>query len=536
MIRAILRAQWLSMRLRLDSRRRGAIFSVITAVIWYGFWAAMGFMAYGFLSSAEAAPIMHRALPSGLMFVCLYWQLAPIVSASLGASLDLKKLLVYPIPHRMLFTIEVLLRITTCAEMLLILTGALAGLLRNPAYSGRAAAPRMILAFALFAGFNLLLSAGLRNLLERLLTHKRLREVFMLVMVLVAALPQLIFMLKVPIGPWWRNAVEAAAFWPWTETAHVVLGMRTLNAAVILLVWTAAAFAFGRWQFERSLHFDAQSTGAVVAPSKPSRRSVLELFYRLPSLVLRDPVAGMVEKELRALSRTPRFRTVFIMGFSFGLLVWLPIVLGRGGSSVVEENFLTVVSVYALTLLGQVSYLNAFGFDRSAVQVYFSIPVSMRKSLTAKNLAAALYILAEMILVTTVCLLVRIRIAPQKIGEAFLVTIIVGLYLLAIGNLSTVHFPRAMNPERVSQGGAGSRFQSLIFVFYPLALVPVFLAFWARYVFSSEVIFYLILAFAAVLGLVFYWIAMDSAAGAAVERREKILMELSRTEGPVAVE
>jgi hypothetical protein len=36
--------------------------------------------------------------------------------------------------------------------------------------------------------------------------------------------------------------------------------------------------------------------------------------------------------------------------------------------------------------------------------------------------------------------------------------------------------------------------------------------------------------------MVFYWIAMDSAAGAAIERREKILMELSRNEGPVATE
>ena len=33
----------------------------------------------------------------------------------------------------------------------------------------------------------------------------------------------------------------------------------------------------------------------------------------------------MVEKELRTFARSARFRTVFIMGFSFGLLVWLPV-------------------------------------------------------------------------------------------------------------------------------------------------------------------------------------------------------------------
>ena len=69
-----------------------------------------------------------------------------------------------------------------------------------------------------------------------------------------------------------------------------------------------------------------------------------------------------------------------------------------------------------------------------------------------------------------------------------------------------------------------------------MLLGPVFLAFWARYVFNSNVIFYLILTFAAVLGAVFYWIAMESAVRAATRRREKILMELSRGEGPVATE
>jgi hypothetical protein len=46
----------------------------------------------------------------------------------------------------------------------------------------------------------------------------------------------------------------------------------------------------------------------------------------------------------------------------------------------------------------------------------------------------------------------------------------------------------------------------------------------------------LILTFAAILGAAVYWIAMDSATQTAVERREKILMELSRGEGPLATE
>ena len=155
MIWAILRAQWLSMRsFRLDSRRRGAIFSIITAVVWYGFWTFLASIAYELTSSAEAAGVIRQGLPIGLMIVFLYWQVAPIVSASLGASLDLKKLLIYPIPHRKLFVIEVMLRLTMCAEMLLLLGGSMIGLLRNPFFGGIQAGPRVIAPFLLFVLFN----------------------------------------------------------------------------------------------------------------------------------------------------------------------------------------------------------------------------------------------------------------------------------------------------------------------------------------------------------------------------------------------
>ena len=56
----------------------------------------------------------------------------------------------------------------------------------------------------------------------------------------------------------------------------------------------------------------------------------MDRLYRFPSLLWRDPLAAIVEKELRSLARTPRFRMVFVMGFTFGVMVWLPMILGRG--------------------------------------------------------------------------------------------------------------------------------------------------------------------------------------------------------------
>jgi ABC-2 type transport system permease protein len=228
---------------------------------------------------------------------------------------------------------------------------------------------------------------------------------------------------------------------------------------------------------------------------------------------------------------------VFIMGFSFGLIVWLPIAFsGHGGSSMMAEHYLTIVNVYALILLGEVSYLNSFGFDRSSVQVYFSVPVRIARFFAGKNIAVVLFILIEMLAVTLAAFVLRIRLAPATVLETFVVTPIVAVYLLAIGNLSSVHFPRAMNPERISQSGVASRLQALTFVFYPVALVPVLLAFWARHIFGSELVFSVILAFATLLGVVVYRIAMDSAVRTVVQGRENILIELARSEGPLANE
>jgi ABC-2 type transport system permease protein len=306
----------------------------------------------------------------------------------------------------------------------------------------------------------------------------------------------------------------------------------------VLFAWTGAAYLFGRWQFESNLRFDAQAAQStnlsVAGMAQDSWRAKL---FRLPSLFLPDPIAAIVEKELRTLSRTPRFRLVFIMGFTFGLVVWLPMIIGRGIThSAMAENFLTLVCLYSLALLGQVTYWNAFGFDRSAVQAYFAWPVPISLALVGKNLAAAIFVLLEVMMVTAACLLLRMQPSPHKIVEAYLVTPVVAMYLMAGGNLSSVHLPRALNAERVAQGGSAGRSQAIMLLIYPMALLPVLLAYGARYAFESEMAFYVMLAFAAGLGAVVYWLALESAGGAAERRKEQIITELSRGDGPVATE
>ena len=536
MIRAIMRAQWLSMRtLRVGTRARGAVFSAFTGLVFYGFWAMLGFTADAFFSNADNAELFRIALPMALAVVMFYWQVAPVISASLGAALDLKKLIVYPIPRERLFVIEILLRLTTCVEMLLVLIGIISGLLRNPQVGNLTAAPRLVAGGLLFVVFNLLLSAGTRNLLERWLRRKRLREALMLVVVFVGITPQLLIAFKVTDTAL-SNSLPIALYWPWGAVGHILLNIQSIPSLAILVVYLAGAYGFSRRQFAKGLREDTPPSVEIHAPAKPEGSTWSDHLIRLPSRLFKDPLGAVIEKELKTLVRSPRFRLVYIMGFSFGLAVWLPMALrhSTGQDSVIRTHFLTYVSVYALVLLGQVTFWNAFGFDRTATQSWYAMPVPFARVLQAKNLTALTIVVSELVLVIAIALALPVPHPFVRIAEAIVVTLISSVYLISFGNLMSVRIPRAIDSERVTQGSSARSMNALAFFLFPVALLPIMLAYWGRYVFESEVVFFSLLGLAAALGIAVYWIALESAVKTALDRKESILEELSRSEGPVA--
>jgi ABC-2 type transport system permease protein len=540
MIAAILRAQMLSMRW---SAGRGAIFSVLTGVIWYGLWTGAAAAACVMALHASASRL-HAYLPLVFLGICGYWQIIPVLSASLGSGLDMRKLLLYPVPHGKLFLVEVLLRLTTGAEMVLVLTGGTIGLLLNPAAGGWRAAPRLAAAVAVFVLFNLLLASGVRSLLERLLTRRKVREVLSFFLLMLYVVPRV--MVQSGTRPKNLHGISAAAQalgFPWSAAARAGVpdpsGQFEWLALLSLCGWTLAALWFGRTQFERNLRYDAVAAQASTQRTGTSRwQGWKDRLYRVPSLIWRDPLAGIIEKELRSLARTPRFRMVFIMGFTFGVMVWFPMIAGRrtGHPGMASPYFLIVVCVYALTLLGQVTYWNCFGFDRSAAVFYFAAPQPLRKTLMGKNIASLFFIYLEVLVLTSVTAALQVSGGWRTVIETLVVVGVCSLYLLALGNISSVHYPRGLRPERVSQGGASGRFQGLVFLLYPLALLPVFLAYLARYAFESEAVFAIGMALAAMLGGALYGMAMESAAGTAASRREQILQELSKGDGPLVSE
>lgn len=526
--RAILWAQW---RIWLNyyprSNRLGTVLGALLAAVWYGMWLLFAFVIFKIFSEEDALAMSPNILPAGLMFVFIYWQIVPVLLASTGVSLELKKLQVYPVPNRQLFRIELLLRITASFEMFLILLGLGAGLLANPKVPFWGPP----LALIPFVVFNLATSAGTREILIRIMSRKRVREIAVLLLVSIGAIPHLLMVTGAldNVAEWLKG--PSLSVWPWSAAASLASGRFSGVHVAALLAWTGLAWIFGRLQFEKGLRFDAAESNAT-PPAAASKTGLWGRAVRWPALIFRDPLAALIEKEIRFLARAPRFRLVFTMGFTFGLVIWLPMSFGRdGGQGFLAENYLTMVSLYAMLLLGDVCFWNIFGFDRSAAQAYWVMPVRFSTVLMGKNVAALFFVFLDITIIVAVCALLRRPMTPLSVAEAYAVSIVVALYMTALGNVTSTAMPRAVNPSKAMRSGSAGRLQAMLLLLYPVAAVPALLAYGARYAFRSEAAFFAVLGVSALAGCAMYWVGLDSALENAVNKKEQILTALSQGEG-----
>jgi ABC-2 type transport system permease protein len=423
--------------------------------------------------------------------------------------------------------------------MLLLLAGFLGGL----AAAGSPHVAELTFGFTLFALFNVFLSAGVRNFIERVFHQRRLREMFLLVLACATLLPQLLLWSAKVRGTarslW--TALQGFPMWalPSAVAARISTGEGQAEHLAVMAGMVAAAGVFGYVQFRQGYRMTTVATASsAVYPWKNGRPNAGERAARLPSRILRDPIGALVEKELKYLWRSPRFRLPFFMGFTFGVIAWIPIMQQwKTMGSWMEQSAVSLISLYSFLLLGPVLFLNRFGFDRSATGFYFWLPLTLRQLLLAKNLATLVFAMTEVTLVAVVCWLVGVEVGLAEIAEAVAVSLIALLYLLSVGNYMSVRFPVASNPDRISRAGPGHGLRAAVqFLLFPLALLPLLLAFVVRYQLGNLWLFGVIVGVAGVLGLGLYlftlrWVSRLGEAG-----REQFVAHLSQGEGPIASE
>jgi ABC-2 type transport system permease protein len=507
--------------------RTSFVLSLLFSAIWYGGFAGIAVFAANFAADPANLERLRRALPIALFFAFAYWQGMPLLMASIGGMLDFKKILVYPIAERDLFRIEMLLRTTLFCEMPLVMLGIMAGIWRNPAL------PKWcILGPLLFAMFNIALGAGLRDLIARWFQKKRVRELAILALVLLAALPSWLSAQGAGASKYLAWLRDVPKFWlPWLTASEASLAENGWVPWASLTAMTVGAWAFSRWQFRKNLRFDAAAQRSSDAATGPG---ILDRFLAWPRWAFADPLGALVEKEIRFLSRTSRFRIVFTMGFTFGILIWVPMArLQSASPGWMGRNFLTVVVIYAMVLLSEVLFYNTFGFDRTAAQMYFVTPVRPSLVLIAKNIAAAFFVVAEVTAVTIACALLKMPLTASRIAEAACVSLVMMLFLMAIGNLGSTRAPRAQNPAEGWKRASTSKLSYLSILLYPLIGAPIALAYLARYAFGTELAFFAAIGAAIFIAGCFYYVSLDSSVETLEKDREKFLTLLAQTDSPV---
>lgn len=533
---AIAWAQFRTMRNHLPRTNIGAILLWCLSLLWYGLYVVLA-VFLGLALPAVSLEQVRMWLPVGLLAVFLFWQIVPLFTLSSGWSLQLEKLQIYPVSNGALFGIEVLLRFTTAPEMIIVLAGAFAGLVRHPAIP--LLSPLFLL---LFIPLNLFLSLGIREFILHAFERNRFRELFAILIISIAVVPQLLA--RTALGhrfaPYFFAAARGAVT-PWREAATLSMGSFSILSLVFLLFWTALCYSLARRQFENGLRQDAGfRPGAPLARLRPGtvERTSSRRLIDLPSRLFSDPMAALLQKEFQSLLRMPRFRVIFGMACVFSVVIFIPIALnpattGRGGFF--RENFLPVVTLYGLLLLSDSLLLNVFGFDRHATQIYFIAPVPFETVLRAKNLTAIVFIVVQSAAVLLLAAIVRVAITPLNIANAIAAAAVVAIFFLTVGNLTSISLARPIDPTQTFKKQAGGRMQ-LWFLLCSLGMfLLVGFAFLARFALASNwaLLGVLLLEFA--IGLIAYTIATRSAVERAVREREKFLEALSKGPSPMGL-
>ncbi len=499
----------------------------LLTLVWHGFFAGWGVALAVKLPSVPLGEL-HKWIPAGLFGVFLFWQTVPLITLSTGASLQLNKIQIYPVPIRALFGIEVLLRLTGSPEMIFVLSGALLGLLRNPSVSPVAA---MCLLF--FLPFNLFVSLAIREAVLHSFERNRFRELFAILIISIGVVPQVV--LRSHLGA--RFAAQflrlaVLRFAPWQAVASATLSFNLQDIA-ICMAWLAGSYFVARELFRRSLRYEETTRGGTSGPlGHGPDRGWIDRLIGISDLVLPDPLAALVWKELRSLIRMPRFRVVFGMACVFSVLVFIPLTLNAtalGATAFTADNFVLLVTLYGLLILSDTLLLNAFGLDGSGAQIYFVAPTSLKPVLWAKNIVAIVFVFLQWLLVLAVLGMFRFPVTLLNALNSIVTEIVILVYFLAAGNLSSVSLARAVNPRQTLRKQAGGKMQAFMFfcTLFMLALGgSAYLARWATGTYAAS---FAVLAIEFAIGCVVYWVSLQTAVERAVTRREAMIEALSRS-------
>ena len=391
----------------------------------------------------------------GFLFwgIFLFWQVFPVLVAGFGATFEFRTLLRFPLSFGTFYIIGLaygLADFSAIASVCWLLAMTAGATVAKPGVL-----PAMLLIVTAFVLLNVTLERLIGSWMEKLLSRRRTREIFLGLFVLsmislnfvnplvqrygAAAQPVLLRLL--PYFAWFPPSLAGRAIAAVTQLqpAQFLLGSSGLLLYVLLL----SALLWRRF----AAQYRGEELSETAAPSSAVVRPIARKDEGSDGLSLLSPqVAAVVRKEFRYLTRN---------GFAFPTLLMPPLLVlvfssqfaGKhptvSGKAVSAEMFFPGMMAYLILILMAPAY-NSFAYEGRGIQTYFTAPVRFRDVFLGKNLMLV-SVLALEIALSMAMLVWRLGLpSPPRVVATVAAILFTIVGQLTIANWSSLSFPRKL--------------------------------------------------------------------------------------------
>lgn len=511
----------------------GLIFAgLFSGILVIGLSVAFFAGAYAFLSRGKLEWM-------SLLFwaIFLFWQVFPVLVSGFGATFEFRSLLRFPLSLPAFYAIGLAYGFADFSA-----TASIVWLLAMTAGAAAAKAgvlPGMILIVAVFMLLNVTIERLIGSWLERMLSRRRTRELFLGLFVLsMISLNFLTPLIQRYGGPLRSIVIRLPAWLVWFPPS---LAGRALAAVIrlqpaefvlsfsILLLYLLFFSALLLRRYATQYRGEELSETASPARAKISHAKVRDEGADALS-VLSPQVASIVRKEFRYLTRN---------GFAYLSLLMPPLLVliismnfsGRhptvGGKGVSPDLIFPGMMAYLILILMAPAY-NCFAYEGRGIQTYFTAPLRFREVFLGKNLMLVAVLLVELTF-SLLMLVWRVGLPSTPILVATCAAIVFTIVgQLIVANWSSISFPRKMEFGRM-QGQRQSGMAVLVafgaqMLMGGISAVILFTGKWTGDLWLPAEAF----TFLAVAGVGGYFASLDALTRLAEEKREALIEAMCR--------
>jgi ABC-2 type transport system permease protein len=471
--------------------------------------------------------------------VFFFWQLFPVAASTFSQVMDWSELLRFPLSYRTYFLIRVAY---SCFDPATFIAGLwLVGIGLGAGVARLSLLPWAVLVLALFAVVNVLLQLAVFTWIERWLARRRTREIMSVLFFLVIIGVQFIGPIMQRYGRKSEAGIERAV--PVLANIQRALPPGIAAAAMAgashgqflqALGWFALLGIYGSATFyllhsrARAL-FRGENLNEVSA-QRVSREEAGKLRLGWKVFGLAEPVAAMIEKEIRYLLRSiPILFTLVVPLIMLIVLRAGTMRAGRGAGAFFHASdfIFPLAAAYALMVMTNLIY-NSFGGDGAGVQVLFVLPATFGTIMRAKNLAH-LFIFALEILLVWLAVFFLFRPPSLMVTVLTLAWCLFALPLdFAVANLASIYFPKKIDFGKLGRQQT-SRVTGLLSLVMRAAVVgpAAIVVFIAQSLGNLWIAAPIFLALGAA-SFALYVFVLRRVDGIAMKRREQLVAELAR--------